>query len=598
MVLLLVERLDEQALLLIFQLLPPSALTKLGAVNKALRALLVQESQCSQALWKALCIRDFRDCCGSARDAGKRAGLWRPLISEAALDAGAVPCVCGRRGPEGGALCMSSESVENGAGRQEPGGLGVDGAMAEHCAMGPEEVDAWFGGRCRCGAGGGGGGAVSAGTQDGLGLAQLKCWGQRYARLHSIFSIKRVAWSQPISLAGRNSVGARQGAAGDVVWENLVVFGGWDSSNRICCDVQMLLLQRAGCRWERLAVHGLLPRAVYGSTLTRIECEDYGECALVFGGVLHGGYRGATAQWAVLRQQHAVAATTAPSLYTPPPTFLYPNTPTTVAWGDGGQVSVGAHQSFSGAGGGGAVRDYNNASECEYEWVYPQSEDGANQRQQPTARAYHTATFDARLGVVFVFGGFANGRPLSRLQVLQVGRGQGALLDTWTWWSPTISGLDPPPRYGHSASLVGRDLIIAGGCSGGHNHKGMASGGADLFDIFILKVGESLSDELAWTQVALPDAAPFRGLQRCHSSFVAGHKVIFAFGGPSHAMTNQVRSFDVCTQTFDPAPTLLGNPPRARQGAVLAKVCVFDREHILYVRTHSVLAKVCVFNKP
>lgn len=359
---------------------------------------------------------------------------------------------------------------------------------------------------------------------------------------------------------------------GDVVWENLVVFGGWDSSNRICCDVQMLLLQRAGCRWERLAVHGLLPRAVYGSTLTRIECEDYGECALVFGGVLHGGYRGATAQWAVLRQQHAVAATTAPSLYTPPPTFLYPNTPTTVAWGDGGQVSVGAHQSFSGAGGGGAVRDYKNASECEYEWVYPQSEDGANQRQQPTARAYHTATFDARLGVVFVFGGFANGRPLSRLQVLQVGRGQGALLDTWTWWSPTISGLDPPPRYGHSASLVGRDLIIAGGCSGGHNHKGMASGGADLFDIFILKVGESLSDELAWTQVALPDAAPFRGLQRCHSSFVAGHKVIFAFGGPSHAMTNQVRSFDVCTQTFDPAPTLLGNPPRARQGAVLAKV--------------------------
>ena len=60
--------------------------------------------------------------------------------------------------------------------------------------------------------------------------------------------------------------------------------------------------------------------------------------------------------------QRAVAAVTPPS--------LYPNTPTIVAWGDGGQG--GEEDSFMSATGGGAVRDYKNASECEYEWVYPQ----------------------------------------------------------------------------------------------------------------------------------------------------------------------------------------------------------------------------------
>jgi hypothetical protein len=34
--------------------------------------------------------------------------------------------------------------------------------------------------------------------------------------------------------------------------------------------------------------------------------------------------------------------------------------------------------------------------------------------------------------------------------------------------------------------------------SGGHNHKGAAAAGTDLFDIFILKMGNSLSDELHW----------------------------------------------------------------------------------------------------
>jgi len=70
MVLLLLERLDEQALLLIFQLLQAAALARLGAVNKALRALLTQNSPCGQALWKALSISDFAEV------------WWQPLIDE------------------------------------------------------------------------------------------------------------------------------------------------------------------------------------------------------------------------------------------------------------------------------------------------------------------------------------------------------------------------------------------------------------------------------------------------------------------------------------------------------------------------------------
>jgi len=357
MVLLLLERLDEQALLLIFQLLQAAALARLGAVNKALRALLTQNSPCGQALWKALSISDFAEV------------WWQPLIDE-------------------------------------------------------------VGQRCSCNVYQSG----SVLAQDALGLEQLKCWMQRYARLHSIFSVKLIAWSQPVSLAARNSVGARQGAAGDIVWDNLVVFGGWDSSNNICNDVQMLLLSKisTGLRWERLAVRGLLPRAVYGSALTRIESEDYGECALVCGGLLQGGYRSASSQWALLRQAHphtqrvmpgVMSATTSHSLHPISSQSLHPNSPP-IAWGDvvrtlGVEESVYHNEGGGvlrgvGRGGGQTARDYTDASECEYEWVYPQgvAGGGGEERHAPTPRAYHTATYIPKHGVVLVFGGFAQVRLL------------------------------------------------------------------------------------------------------------------------------------------------------------------------------------------
>ena len=65
-------------------------------------------------------------------------------------------------------------------------------------------------------------------------------------------------------------------------------------------------------------------------------------------------------------------------------------------------------------GGGGRVRDYKDASECEYEWVYPQGVAGGGEWHEPTPRAYHTATYIARHGVVLVFGGFAQVRLLDR----------------------------------------------------------------------------------------------------------------------------------------------------------------------------------------
>jgi hypothetical protein len=410
MVLLLLERLDEQALLLIFQLLQAAALARLGAVNKALRALLAQKCPCGQALWKALCISDFTGCL-TLKDSG---GWCQPLFDEPSLGSN-VPCECGLRAG-GGVVTHAGHGPQ----------IIIEDMPSEPGA--PRRSSELVGRRCRCGVYGSG----SVLAQDALGLGQLKCWIQRYARLHSIFSVKLIAWSQPVSLAARSSVGARQGAAGDIVWDNLVVFGGWDSSNNICNDVQMLLLSKisTGLRWERLAVRGLLPRAVYGSALTRIESEDYGECALVCGGVLQGGYRSVTSQWAVLRQAPqrvmlgVISATTSHSLHPISSHSLHPhpNSPP-IAWGDvvrplGVDESVyhnGGGGVWRGGGGGGQrVRDYKDASECEYEWVYPQGVAGGGEWHEPTPRAYHTATYIARHGVVLVFGGFAQVRLLDR----------------------------------------------------------------------------------------------------------------------------------------------------------------------------------------
>lgn len=80
-----------------------------------------------------------------------------------------------------------------------------------------------------------------------------------------------------------------------MLWGHLVVFGGWDSSARICNDCVMLCLDASGARWKRIyptAGASGSPRSVYGAALTKVVTDRYGECGLLTGGLLYGNYRG------------------------------------------------------------------------------------------------------------------------------------------------------------------------------------------------------------------------------------------------------------------------------------------------------------------
>ena len=134
------------------------------------------------------------------------------------------------------------------------------------------------------------------------------------------------------------------------------------------------------------------------------------------------------------------------------------------------------------------------------------------------------------------------------------------------------AGREPAPRFGHTATLADNDLVIAGGCSGGHNHKGLGTDGDELDDIWVLKLGGGRGDVMTWSQLLLRQMPSSPVTSRCHASFAAGHKIVFLFGGPSNALTNKLTTFDVRTKKFTAPERVLGRVPRPRQGALVAKL--------------------------
>ena len=103
-----------------------------------------------------------------------------------------------------------------------------------------------------------------------------------------------------------------------------------------------------------------------------------------------------------------------------------------------------------------------------YRWTQP-AEDGEGWGCTP--RAYHSTTFVPDHGRLVVFGGFAGGRPMTRLEVYDVARAQ--------WVVAEATGREPAPRFGHSATAAGPCVVGAGGSTGGHNHKGLRTSGDD-----------------------------------------------------------------------------------------------------------------------
>ena len=82
---------------------------------------------------------------------------------------------------------------------------------------------------------------------------------------------------------------------------------------------------------------------------------------------------------------------------------------------------------------------------------------------RPTARHSHTAVeYDGRM---WVFGGARAGKVFNELHYLTLKNATHSAQFTWTF---VEDGAQPPPRYDHSAAVVGDTMVIYGGRNSTH----------------------------------------------------------------------------------------------------------------------------------
>lgn len=153
----------------------------------------------------------------------------------------------------------------------------------------------------------------------------------------------------------------------------------------------------------------------------------------------------------------------------------------------------------------------------------------------PCARGGHSATLaDTQL---VLFGGHYYGKGsfvyLNDVHVLDV--------ETSTWHDVRCAGEPPPPRYGHTATLVGRRMFVFGGR--GENN-------VVLKDMYLLDL-----DEWCWVKVNPTTTAPTSRFD--HADVLIGNKIVI-FGGwdgkqvrlpPNFIYSSSLIIF--CLQCFD-----------------------------------------------
>mmetsp|Transcript_30923 Transcript_30923/g.40838 ORF Transcript_30923/g.40838 Transcript_30923/m.40838 type:complete len:719 (-) Transcript_30923:201-2357(-) len=140
-------------------------------------------------------------------------------------------------------------------------------------------------------------------------------------------------------------------------------------------------------------------------------------------------------------------------------------------------------------------------------WERPVNGDGQ-------ARQWHSATFLPDKNLLVVFGGETvseSGKPktLNDIMVLDT--------DICLWYPPSIAGKCPEPRAGHTASLVGKYLVIFGGSTG---RKWLNS--VSCMD----------TERWTWDDKINIKGTPPRG-RSYHSATVVGNKIVI-YGGSNY----------------------------------------------------------------
>ncbi|RAL51167.1 hypothetical protein DM860_005523 [Cuscuta australis] len=141
----------------------------------------------------------------------------------------------------------------------------------------------------------------------------------------------------------------------------------------------------------------------------------------------------------------------------------------------------------------------------------------------PSARDFAAASSIGNSKIV-LYGGWDGKKWLSDVFILDT--------ISLEWTELSISGALPPPRCGHSATMVEKRLLVYGGRGGG---------GPIMGDLWALKgLIEGDSETPGWTQLKLPGQAP---TPRCgHTVTSRGHNLLL-FGG--HGTGGWLSRYDI-----------------------------------------------------
>jgi hypothetical protein len=161
--------------------------------------------------------------------------------------------------------------------------------------------------------------------------------------------------------------------------------------------------------------------------------------------------------------------------------------------------------------------------------------------QGPSGRYAHSANLLAA-NLILVFGGFDSHSYFNDLYILDL------TTRTWSLVEP-MGDVCPPPRYAHSTTMVGRQLVVFGGC--GNDTQA-------LNDLWIFDL-----ESLTWINPTLSGVPPAQ--RSYHTASLIGDKILFFGGKKGKTWHNDLIMLDIPSRAWVPIKL---TPPK--EGMILA----------------------------